>query len=222
VKRFLDVVGSALGLIALSPVLGVAAIWIALDSPGPVLFRQRRVGKHGRIFEILKFRTMRVQSGIGRRITVGDDPRITRSGRLLRRLKVDELPQLFNVLCGDMSLVGPRPELESYVKMYPAEAREQIMSVRPGITGLASLAFRNESELLASASDPEHAYVETVLPAKLRYDLSYIDRQTVMLDLSIMVRTVRAVLSGAGADSLNPVTPQRSEQEKTTVRNRVG
>lgn len=192
-KRLVDIVGSALGLLVLSPVFAVAAICVALDSPGPVLFRQRRVGMQGRVFEILKFRTMRVKSSGASRITVGADPRITRSGKLLRRFKLDELPQLFNVLLGDMSLVGPRPELEYYVNLYPAEARERITSVRPGITGLASLVYRNESEILAMASDPERTYLETVLPAKLGYDLSYIDKQTLALDLAIIARTVGAV-----------------------------
>ena len=192
-KRLVDIVGSALGLVVLSPVLVLAAIWVRLDSPGPVLFRQRRVGKQGRVFQILKFRTMQLQSGGGSRITVGADPRITRSGRLLRRLKLDELPQLLNVFVGDMSLVGPRPELEYYVSLYPAGARERIMSVRPGVTGLASLAYRNESELLATAGDPEKMYLETILPAKLDYDLKYIDDHTLLLDLRIMARTVGAV-----------------------------
>lgn len=192
-KRLIDITGSALGLIVLSPVIVLAAIWVRLDSPGPVLFRQRRVGRHGRVFEILKFRTMRIQSGGGSQITVGADPRITRSGRLLRRLKLDELPQLLNVLVGDMSLVGPRPEVEYYVNFYPADARERIASVRPGITGLASLAYRNESELLATATDPERLYLERILPAKLDHDLRYIERQTLVLDLRIIAKTVAAV-----------------------------
>jgi lipopolysaccharide/colanic/teichoic acid biosynthesis glycosyltransferase len=220
VKRFVDILGSALGLIILSPVLAVTALWVALDSPGPVLFRQRRVGKHGHIFAILKFRTMHVHSGGGRPITVGQDPRITRSGRLLRRLKLDELPQLFNVLRGDMSLVGPRPELECYVSLYPAVARERISSVRPGITGLASLAFRNESELLATASDPERAYVETILPAKLEYDLSYVAERTLVLDLLILARTIRGVLSRTGAGSFDSLDFNTQEPVDRRVRAR--
>jgi lipopolysaccharide/colanic/teichoic acid biosynthesis glycosyltransferase len=192
-KRLLDVVGSVIGLLILAPIFGAAAIWVAIDSPGPILFRQQRMGRNGRIFEILKFRTMRLGSHRDFRITVGEDPRITKSGRFLRRFKIDELPQLVNVLLGDMSLVGPRPELEHYVALYPPDARRRIVSVRPGITGPASLEFRNESNLLGASDDPETMYVQTILPAKLEHDLRYVDQRSVLLDLSIIVRTIAAL-----------------------------
>jgi lipopolysaccharide/colanic/teichoic acid biosynthesis glycosyltransferase len=194
-KRLVDIVGSAVGLVLLAPVFGVAALWVAIDSPGPILFRQQRVGRGGKAFEMLKLRTMRVGAQKGSKITIGEDPRVTRSGRFLRRFKIDELPQLVNVFRGDMSLVGPRPEVEHYVKLYPADARSRIASVRPGITGLASLEFRNENELLGSAGDPEAMYVQEILPAKLAYDLRYVDEQSVLLDLRIITRTVLAVFT---------------------------
>ena len=195
-KRLLDVALSAAGLVLLSPVLVAIAVWLRLDSPGPALYRQERVGRGGEIFRIHKFRTMRVVSGAGagRSITVGADPRITRAGAFLRRTKLDELPQLIDVLFGDMSLVGPRPELPRYVAGYPAEVRAKVLSVRPGITDLASLQFRNESELLAKAADPEREYRDVVLPAKLRLAVEYVDHASVGGDLRLIALTLRALL----------------------------
>ena len=197
IKRSLDVALSAAGLLLLSPVLVAIAVWVRLDSPGPALYRQERVGRGGEIFRIHKFRTMRVVSGAGagRSITVGADPRITRAGAFLRRTKLDELPQLIDVLFGDMSLVGPRPELPVYVAGYPAEVRAKVLSVRPGITDLASLQFRNESELLAKAVDPEREYREVVLPAKLRLAMHYVDHATLAEDLRLLGRTLRILLT---------------------------
>ncbi|KQY82813.1 sugar transferase [Pelomonas sp. Root1444] len=187
-KRLLDVICSGLGLLLLAPLLLAAAVWIKLDSPGPALFRQTRVGRFGVPFTIHKFRTMRVAPGA--QITVGEDPRITRAGRLLRATKLDELPQLWDVLRGAMSLVGPRPEVPRYVALYPAELREVVLSVRPGITDPASLQFRNESELLALAADPEREYVEVVMPTKLRLAADYVRSASLMGDLRLILATL--------------------------------
>ncbi|MDY0744281.1 sugar transferase [Paucibacter sp. R3-3] len=191
-KRLFDIVCTALGLLLLAPLLLVLALWIKLDSPGPALFRQERVGRFGQTFLIHKFRTMRVDNA-GPQITVGADSRITRAGVWLRRTKLDELPQLWDVLRGAMSLVGPRPEVPRYVALYPADLRELVLSVRPGITDPASLRFRNESELLAQAADPEREYVETVMPAKLRAAADYVREATLASDLRLMWRTLATI-----------------------------
>ncbi len=193
-KRLFDVVCAALGLLALAPVLLLAAIWVKLDSPGPALFRQTRVGRFGVPFSIHKFRTMRVEPGAA--ITVGADPRITRSGHVLRQTKLDELPQLWDVLRGAMSLVGPRPELPRYVELYPAELRERVLAVRPGITDPASLAFSHEAELLAAAADPEREYREVVLPAKLQLSADYAARASLATDMRLIFATLARVLCG--------------------------
>jgi len=194
VKRLFDIVASALGLLLLSPVLLAAAVWVKLDSPGPALFRQTRVGRFGKPFTIHKFRTMRVVPGAA--ITVGADPRITRAGHLLRQTKLDELPQLWDVLRGAMSLVGPRPELPHYVALYPADLRERVLAVRPGITDPASLAFSHEAELLAAAADPEREYREVVLPAKLRLSADYAASASLATDLRLILATLGRVLRG--------------------------
>lgn len=194
IKRLFDLVCSALGLLVLAPVLLLAALWVKLDSPGPALFRQTRVGRHGVPFTIHKFRTMRVEAGAV--ITIGADPRITRSGHFLRQTKLDELPQLWDVLRGVMSLVGPRPELPRYVELYPADLRERVLAVRPGITDPASLAFSHEAELLAAAADPEREYREVVMPAKLKLSADYAARASIATDLRLIVRTLVRVLGG--------------------------
>ncbi|MFY8117841.1 MAG: sugar transferase [Roseateles sp.] len=191
-KRAFDLLLSALGLLLLAPVLLLIALWVKLDSPGPVFFRQERVGRFGRPFFIHKFRTMRVDNA-GLQITVGVDPRITRAGRVLRASKLDELPQLWDVLRGAMSLVGPRPEVPRYVALYPPQLREIVLSVRPGITDPASLSFRNESELLAAAADPEREYVEVVMPTKLRLAAAYVRRATLRSDLRVILATLGAL-----------------------------
>jgi len=193
-KRLFDIAASALGLLLLAPLLLLVALWIRLDSPGPALFRQTRVGRFGVPFTIHKFRTMRVEPGAA--ITVGADPRITRSGQLLRRTKLDELPQLWDVLRGAMSLVGPRPELPRYVELYPADLRDRVLAVRPGITDPASLAFSHEAELLAAAADPEREYREVVLPAKLRLSADYAANASLQADLRLILATLARVLSG--------------------------
>lgn len=190
-KRLFDVICSALGLVVLSPLLLLAAVWVRLDSPGPALFRQTRVGRHGVPFTIHKYRTMRVEPGAA--LTVGADPRITRSGHWLRATKFDELPQLWDVLCGAMSLVGPRPELPHYVDLYPAELRDKVLAVRPGITDPASLAFSREAELLAAAADPEREYREVILPAKLRLSAQYAARANLLTDLRLILATLARV-----------------------------
>ena len=194
-KRLFDIAFALLALLLLGPLLLVVALWVRLDSPGPVFFRQQRVGRSGQLFDIYKFRTMQTGAeAMGPQITVGEDARITRAGAWLRRSKVDELPQFLNVLRGDMSVVGPRPEVPRYVAQYPADVRETVLSVRPGITDLASIEFRDESALLARSSDPERTYVEQILPAKLRHAQEYVRTRSLWLDLRIIARTVLAVL----------------------------
>jgi lipopolysaccharide/colanic/teichoic acid biosynthesis glycosyltransferase len=200
-KRALDLALALLGLALLWPLLLGAALWVKLDSPGPALFRQERVGRRGRPFQILKFRTMRQEPG-GRQITVGADPRITRSGRLLRAAKLDELPQLFNVLKGEMSFVGPRPEVPRYVALYTEEER-RVLELRPGITDLASIKYRHEAEVLAAATDPERAYVEQVMRDKLRINLDYAARAGPAADLRVILLTVAALFRRQAPSRLN-------------------
>lgn len=198
-KRLFDLVVATGGLLLFGLPMLLIATWVALDSPGPVLFRQVRVGRGGVPFRIRKFRTMRVDApALGPAITVGEDPRITRAGRWLRRSKLDELPQLLDVLQGHMSIVGPRPEVPQYVALYPAALRERVLSVRPGITDPVSLQMADEATLLAQASDPEREYREVILPAKLRAAADYADRATLASDIAIVGRTL-ALLARRGA-----------------------
>mgnify|MGYP006154236203 FL=1 len=194
-KRVFDLLLSSLGLLALAPLLLLIALLIKLDSPGPVMFRQERVGRFGQPFRIHKFRTMRHEpAGQGLQITVGADRRITRVGGFLRASKLDELPQLFDVWLGDMSLVGPRPEVPRYVAHYPAELRDKVLSVRPGITDIASIEYRDESAVLARAADPEQAYIHEVLPHKLALAAQYVDRASIGLDVRLIWRTLLAIV----------------------------
>lgn len=198
-KRVLDVGLAGLGILMLSPLLAAVALAVVADSPGPVLFRQVRVGRRFRRFRILKFRTMVADADArGGVLTLAGDPRITRAGRLLRRLKLDELPQLFNVVAGDMSLVGPRPEVPEYVERFRAEFAE-VLAIRPGLTDLASLKYRDEAAVLATAADPDAEYVRVILPDKLRLAREYAGRASLRLDLSIILRTIGAV-AGAARD----------------------
>ena len=192
-KRLFDIAASGIGLLLLAPLLLGIAVWIKRDSPGPVFFRQERVGLHGRTFRIHKFRTMRVANA-GVLITSADDDRITPVGAFLRRTKLDELPQLLNVFLGDMSLVGPRPEVPRYVALYPADVRAEVLSVRPGITDLASVQYRSESTLLAQSADPERTYVDTILPAKLALCRQYVRERSLGLDLKIIGMTLGILL----------------------------
>ena len=191
-KRVFDAAVSGAALLVLSPVLAVCAVAVIVDDPGPALFRQKRVGLGGTSFEILKFRSMRRATGL--QITKGGDSRITRVGRALRATKLDELPQLVNVVRGDMSLVGPRPEVPRYVAEWPADAREVILSVRPGITDPGSIAFRHEETELAGAADPERHYVDVILPAKVALYVDYVRTRTFVGDLALVFRTLAAVL----------------------------
>lgn len=187
-RRALDLATSASVLVAISPLMLFIALWVRLDSPGPVLFRQWRVGRHGVPFEIYKFRTMTQTDGP--LVTVGDDPRITRCGRFLRRTKLDELPQLLNVFEGAMSLVGPRPEVPMYVDLWPPAHKAVILSVRPGITDPVSIILRRESDLLAEVSDPHRYYVEKLLPVKASMYAEYVAHRTLRGDLKILVKTI--------------------------------
>jgi lipopolysaccharide/colanic/teichoic acid biosynthesis glycosyltransferase len=196
-KRLFDLLMSSVGLLALGPSLLLIALAVKLDSPGPVFFRQERVGRFGRPFRIHKFRTMRHDpQGAGPQITVGGDARITRVGRVLRQGKLDELPQLIDVWLGTMSLVGPRPEVPRYVAHYPPALREKVLSVRPGITDIASIEYRDESAVLARAADPEHAYLHEVLPHKLALAAQYVDQASVWADVKLIVRTIVVILRG--------------------------
>ena len=189
-KRAIDVVGAAVGLVVLAPLFAAVVVAIRIDSPGPVFFRQTRVGRAFRPFRIYKFRTMAAGApGAGPAITIGDDARVTRVGRWLRRAKIDELPQLLNVLRGEMSLVGPRPEVPAYVEIF-RDAYARVLRGRPGITDPASLKFRNESALLSAAADPELEYRSRILPEKLRLSAEYSERWTVRSDLVLIMKTV--------------------------------
>ncbi|MFT3817653.1 MAG: sugar transferase [Rubrivivax sp.] len=197
-KRSFDLAASALALLLLAPLLALIACLIKLDSPGPVFFRQERVGRGGRPFRIHKFRTMVADAPHrGPALTVGADPRITKSGAWLRRTRLDELPQLIDVLQGHMSLVGPRPEVPRYVQHYPPALRERALAVRPGITDPSSLAHLDESELLAAAADPEREYIETILPRKLQAAADYAERASLWTDLQVIARTLRLLVQRA-------------------------
>jgi lipopolysaccharide/colanic/teichoic acid biosynthesis glycosyltransferase len=195
-KRVMDLLLAGLGLVLLSPLLLVLAAWIKLDSPGPVFYRQVRVGRHGVPFRIHKLRTMahRPEVDDAVQITVGADPRITRAGAVLRRHKLDELAQLIDVVRGSMSLVGPRPEVPRYVALYPPALREKVLSVRPGLTDPASIQYRDENAMLARAADPEREYVHVVLPAKLKLAARYVDDASLALDLRVLWRTLKIVM----------------------------
>ena len=197
---------SATGLAVLLPVLIAISLAVAWSGKGPVIFRQLRIGQYGRPFEILKFRTMVVgAANCGPQITIGDDPRITTVGRFLRRFKLDEMPQLVNVLKGDMSLVGPRPELSVFVDLYPSAQRDLILSVRPGITDNASLEFHNESELLSNVEDPETYYRQVILPRKCNLYARYAESHTLFHDLVIIAKTISLLVGhgSARADGAN-------------------
>lgn len=193
-KRIFDLIFVIPGLLILFPVFVFAALWIKNDSRGPVFFRQERVGKSGKSFLIFKFRTMVVDAeSLGAKITVGKDPRITRSGVFLRKYKLDELPQLINILKGEMSLVGPRPEVPEYVAYWPIDVLDLILSVPPGITDYASIEFRNENELLEGVVDPVETYVREIMPNKLEYYVKYVRERSIFLDFWLVLRTIAAI-----------------------------
>lgn len=192
-KRIFDIILSLFGLIILSPFMLIIAIFIKLDSKGPVFFKQLRVTKNRREFKIFKYRTMRVGSDKYSQITVGKDDRITKIGSFLRKYKLDEIPQLINVLIGDMSLVGPRPEVPKYVALYTDEQKE-ILKVRAGITDYASIEFSDENDLLASEEDPEKAYIEKVMPKKIELNKKYISEISILTDIKIILLTIKKIL----------------------------
>jgi len=193
-KRLFDLGCVIPWFILLFPLLLLIALWIKLDSPGPVFFLQTRVGQFGKLFKIIKFRTMIVHDQ-GLKLTVGRDARITRSGHFLRHYKLDELPQLINVLKGEMSLVGPRPEVPEYVALYPDGIKEYVLSVPVGITDYASIEFSNESEILATSLHPETDYVEKILPIKLAYHQKYVSENSLLLDIALIFKTFKRILS---------------------------
>lgn len=189
-KRAFDLAASLCGLLLLAPLLGAIALWIRLDSPGPVFYRQLRIGRNGVPFSIFKFRTMTAEPAEGAQLTVGKDARITRAGRFLRHYKLDELAQLINVVQGSMSLVGPRPEVPRYVACYPPDVARIVLSVAPGITDWASIHYKDENAILGHAVDPEQAYIETILPVKLEYYVRYVEQRSFWTDLRIILRTL--------------------------------
>ena len=194
-KRLFDIVASGLGLLCLSPVFLILAVWIKCDTPGPVFYRQTRVGRYSRDFRLYKFRSMRIGADRQGLITVGGhDPRITRSGYFIRKYKLDEFPQLINVFIGDMSLVGPRPEVRKYVDLYTQE-QMHVLDVRPGITDPASIRYRNENELLAQTADPDKYYIETIMPDKLRINLEYVARHSFWFDIGLIFKTFKEIIT---------------------------
>lgn len=194
-KRVFDLFFSLLGVAILLPLFIAIAIWIKIDSPGTIFFRQVRIGRFGREFKIYKFRTM-IQGAekLGKQITIANDRRVTSSGRFLRKYKLDELPQLFNVIKGEMSLVGPRPEVPKYVALYTSEQR-RVLEVLPGITDLASMKFHNESELLQDMNNSENFYIHEIMPRKLELNMEYITRFSLVFDLVIILKTLKRVLA---------------------------
>lgn len=194
-KRLFDIIASSFGLLLLSPLFLVLAIWIKLDSKGPVFYRQVRVGKDNKDFRIFKFRSMRVGSDKGSLVTIGGrDPRVTRSGYFIRKFKLDEFPQLINVFVGDMSLVGPRPEVRHYVDYWTPE-QMHVLDVRPGITDPASIKFRNENELLEQAEDPEKYYIEVVMQEKLKLYLEYVQNHSFWGDIKLIFQTFKVIIT---------------------------
>lgn len=193
-KRLFDILASGIGILVLSPIFLVIAVWIKLDSQGPVFYRQVRVGKDNIDFRIFKFRSMRVGSDKGSLVTIGGrDPRITRSGYIIRKLKLDELPQLINVFIGDMSLVGPRPEVRHYVNYWTPE-QMHVLDVHPGITDPASIKFRNENELMEQAEDPEDYYINVIMQEKLKLYLDYVEHHSFWGDIGLIFKTFWVII----------------------------
>lgn len=193
-KRLFDIVASGLGLLFLSPFLLPIAIWIKFDSKGPVFFRQVRVGRYNKDFRIFKFRSMHVDADKGSLVTIGGrDPRVTRSGYYIRKFKIDELPQLINVFIGDMSLVGPRPEVRHYVNYWNSE-QMHVLDVRPGITDPASIKFRNENELMEKVSDPEDYYINVIMQEKIKLYLEYVEKNSFLYDVKLIFQTFWVIM----------------------------
>lgn len=194
IKKAFDLSASFVGLILLLPLYLFVAIWIKLGSKGPVFFRQERVGLNGVNFKIHKFRTMRVLAESEGRLTVGLDSRITPSGHFLRKYKIDELPQLIDVFFGKMSLVGPRPEVQEFIDLYPEDIKNRVLSVKPGITDMASIEMSNENDILGKYDDARQAYIDIILPIKQKHYLAYVDKHNIWLDLKIILLTLKKVI----------------------------
>lgn len=193
-KRLFDIIASGCGLLVLSPVFIIVALWIKIDSKGPVFFRQVRVGRYNKDFRIFKFRSMRVGSDKGSQVTIGGrDPRVTRSGYFIRKFKIDELPQLINVFVGDMSLVGPRPEVRHYVNYWTPD-QMKVLDVRPGITDPASIRYRNENELLEKAEDPERYYIDVIMQEKIELYLEYVEKSSFWYDIKLIFQTFKVII----------------------------
>jgi lipopolysaccharide/colanic/teichoic acid biosynthesis glycosyltransferase len=193
-KRLFDIIASFIGLLLLLPLFIIISIWVKVDSNGPVFFRQTRVGRFGVPFRIHKFRTMKVDSEALGRLTIGSDPRITRSGHFLRKTKIDELPQLIDVFLGSMILVGPRPAVQEFIDCYPDDIREKVLSVRPGITDKASIEMVDENEILAAYDDSRQAYIDVILPIKQKYYLEYVDGNSLIMDISLIFATLMKIV----------------------------
>lgn len=194
VIRFFDFVLSLVGLVILAPIFIVLAVWIKIDSMGPVFYKQIRVGQNGKDFSLFKFRSMVVDADKKGLITIGGrDPRITRSGYFIRKYKLDELPQLINVLVGDMSLVGPRPEVKKYVELYTDE-QQKVLSVKPGITDYASIEYMDENEILGKSTDPEKTYIEEIMPEKIKYNMKYIKNRSLIEYFKIIFLTILKII----------------------------
>jgi lipopolysaccharide/colanic/teichoic acid biosynthesis glycosyltransferase len=195
IKRIFDFVTSFFGLILLSLLFLFIALWIKLDSKGPVFFRQQRVGLKGEVFKIHKFRTMKESSEDQGRLTIGDDDRITQSGQFLRKFKFDELPQLIDVFIGKMSLVGPRPEVQEFLDIYPVDVKNKILSIKPGITDMASIEMANENDILGKYKNPKKAYIDIILPIKQKHYLNYVDNHNMWLDIKIIFLTLKRIMA---------------------------
>lgn len=194
-KRLFDIIASGIGLLLLCPLFLIIGIWIKLDSSGPIFYRQVRVGKNNQDFRIFKFRSMRTDADKGSLVTIGGrDPRITRSGYFIRKFKIDELPQLINVFVGDMSIVGPRPEVRHYVNYWTKE-QMHVLDVRPGITDPASIRYRNENELLGKAEDPEQYYIDVVMQEKIKLYLEYVEKHNFWYDIKLILQTFWVIIT---------------------------
>jgi lipopolysaccharide/colanic/teichoic acid biosynthesis glycosyltransferase len=195
IKRLFDIIASFIGLIFLLPLFFLIALWIKIDSEGPIFYRQQRVGQKGNFFKIHKFRTMKQFSEDRRKLTVGEDSRITQCGRILRKFKFDELPQLIDVFIGNMSLVGPRPEVQEFMDIYPVAMRNKILSIKPGITDMASIAMASENDILGKYENPHQAYIEHILPIKQKYYLNYVDNHSIWGDIKIIFLTFKKIIT---------------------------
>lgn len=193
-KRIFDIVSASAGLMVLTPLFVGIAIWIKLDSKGPIFYRQVRVGQRGKEFRIHKFRTMTVNADQHGQLTVGADQRITRSGHFLRRYKIDELPQMIDVVLGDMSVVGPRPEVPEFMACYPDDIRQHVLSVRPGMTDRASIEMVDENEILSQYDNPRQAYIDVVLPYKQKFYVDYVNSANFLDDLRIIFSTIKKII----------------------------